>query len=85
MVSSPSVSERLTSRSWKARAAAGAEQAEVHLPPYEDEIRSVEGPDVLRGGLEGTAPANADSVGDARTSSGTRTPTTLPHRLLARD
>jgi len=27
--------------------------------PYEDEIRSVEGPDVIRGGPEGTAPTSA--------------------------
>ncbi len=27
--------------------------------PYEDEIRSVEGPDALRGGPEGTAPTSA--------------------------
>ncbi len=27
---------------------------------YEDEIRSVEGPDALRGGPEGTAPAYVD-------------------------
>jgi hypothetical protein len=26
----------------------------VGLPPYEDEIRSVEGPDARRGGGEGT-------------------------------
>jgi hypothetical protein len=36
------------------------------LPPHEDEIRSVEGPDASKGGPEGTAPRTAPLNGQVK-------------------